>query len=135
MDEHQIERLAKDLGAGAADRLDVEHVAAGVLARLRADRATAGRPARIWWGPPMVLRLAAALAVLVTGGVLVRGALENGSEPAALIAPILGDLSADELTEMFDSLGVEVPVHDGVAIGLESLNEAQLSELLRLMEG
>lgn len=83
-----------------------------------------------------MLRLAAAVAVLVTGGVLVREALENGSEPAAvMIAPILRDLSADELMEVFDSLGVEAPVHEGVAIGLESLNEAQLNELLRLLEG
>lgn len=84
----------------------------------------------------MALRLAAALAVLVTGGVLVRGALDHGSETGAVVsAPILHDLSVDELAEVFDSLAIEAPVHDGVAIGLESLNEAQLNELLRLMEG
>ncbi|MBI2401173.1 MAG: hypothetical protein HYW06_07440 [Gemmatimonadetes bacterium] len=136
MDEHQIERVAKALGARAADRLDVDRLAAGVVARLRADRATVRRPARVWWSSPAMLRLAAAVAVLVTGGVLVREALENGSEPAAvMIAPVLRDLSADELMEVFDSLGVEAPVHEGVAIGLESLNEAQLNELLRLLEG
>lgn len=136
MDEHQIERVAKAMGARAADRLDVDRVAAAVVARLRADRAYATRPKRVWWTAPVVLRLAAALAVLVTGGVLVRGVLENGSGPAAgMIAPILRDLSADELTEVFDSLAIEAPVHDGVAIGLESLNEAQLNELLRLLEG
>jgi len=135
MDEHQIERVAKVLGDRAAERLDVERVAGAVVARLRADHAAVPRPARLWRRAPMVLRLAAALAVLVTGGVLVRGALENGAEPAAIIAPILRDLSADELTEVFDSLGVEAPVHESVAVGLESLNEAQLRELLRLMEG
>ena len=135
MDEHQLERLATTLGARAADRLDVERVAAGVVARLRADRAEATRPKRVWWRAPMVLRLAAALAVLVTAGVLVPRALDNGAEPPVGISPILGDLSADELTEVFDSLSIEAPVHEGVAIGFESLNEAQLNELLRLMEG
>ncbi len=134
MDEHQLERVAKTLGARAADQLDVERVAAAVVARLRADRAETERPQRVWWTAPMVLRLAAALAVLVAGGVLVRGALENGSE-SPMVAPILRDLSTDELTEVFDSLSVEAPVHDGVAIGLENLSEAQLKELLRLMEG
>jgi hypothetical protein len=135
MDEDRLERVAKTLGARAADRLDVERVAARVVARLRADGAQAARLRRAWWSAPAVLQLAAALAVLVTGGVLVRGALENGSEPAAVVAPILRDLSADELAEVFDSLSIEAPVHEGVAVGLESLNEAQLNELLRLMEG
>jgi hypothetical protein len=135
MDENRLEQVAKTLGTRAADRLDVERVTAGVVARLRADHAQTARPQRAWWSAPMALRLAAALAVLVTGGVLVRGALENGSESAAAIAPILRDLSAEELTEVFDSLSIEAPVHEGVAVGLESLNEAQLNELLRLMEG
>lgn len=135
MQDHEIEQLAKGAGRRAADQLDVERVVAGVVARLRADRAPVRQPARGWRRGPMLLRLAAALAVLVTGGVLVRGALENGAEPAAIMVPILRDLSADELTEVFDSLGVEAPVHEGVAVGLESLNEAQLRDLLRLMEG
>lgn len=136
MEDHEIERLVRAMGAGPADRLDVERAAAGVVARLRADRANAQRPKRAWWTAPMVLRLAAALAVLVTGGVLVRGALERGSQPGAVVpAPILRDLSVDELAEVFDSLAIEAPVHEGVAIGLESLTEAQLNELLRLMEG
>jgi hypothetical protein len=135
MEDHEIERLVRATGQQAADRLDVERVAARVVARLREDRAAARRPARAWWSSPRVLRLAAALAVLVTGGILVRGVWENGAEPGLMVAPMLRDLSADELTEVYDSLGVEAPVHEGVAVGLESLSEAQLSELLRLMEG
>ena len=96
MDEPRLERVAKVMGARAADRLDVERVAAGVL---------------------------------------VPGVLDHRPEPAAVIAPILGDLSADELTEVFDSLSIEAPVHETVAVGFEDLNEAQLQELLRLMEG
>ncbi len=137
MEDHELEELAKALGQRPAAQLDVERVAANVLARLRADRAEALRPKRAWWTAPMVLRLVAAVAVLVTGGVLVRGALDRGRSPAVAMvtAPILRGLSADELTEVFDSLAIEAPIHDGVAIGLESLNEAQLKELLRLLEG
>lgn len=122
------------MGARAADRLDVERLAATVVARLRADGGRAHSSKRVRWSAPPLLRLAAALAVLVAGGVLVRGAWERGSE-SPMIAPMLRDLSTDELAEVFDSLSVEAPVHDGVAIGLENLNEAQLRELLRLMEG
>lgn len=134
MEDHEIEQLARAMGRHAGDHLDVERVAAGVVARLRADRPARRQPARAWWRPPLLLRLAAALAVLVTGGILVRGRLETRSEPAAVM-PALGDLSVDELTEVFDSLGLQAPVHEGVAVGLEDLNEAQLRELLRLMEG
>ena len=134
MDEHQIERVAKALGQRAAEQLDVERVEAGVVARLRADGAAAKGPGKVRWTAPMVLRLAAALAVLVTGGVLVLGLWENGAENS-VVAPLLRDLSTDELTEVFDSLSIEAPVHDGVAIGLENLSAAQLQELLRLMEG
>ena len=137
MEDREIERAVKDLGGHAAERLDVERVAAGVVARLRADRALgqAHRPA--WWPTPMLLRLAAALVMLVGGGVLVRGALRHPTpQPTATATvPVLRDLTDDELIEVFDSLGVEAPVHDGLAAGLENLNEAQLKELLSLMEG
>lgn len=137
MDEHEVERLAKAMGARAAEQLDVERLASAVVARLRADRAHAEGPKRAWRTGPLVLRLAAALAVLLTGGILVRGTLErNGSPPTAMLtAPILRDLSADELAEVFDSLAIEAPVHEGMAFGVENLDEAQLKELLRLMEG
>jgi len=135
MEDQEIERLAGSLGGDAAERLEVERVAAGVVARLRADRMQA--PQRWRWMAPAWLRLAAALAVLIAGGALVRGALHRpASEPTAVVAaPMLGDLTNDELVEVFDSLSVEAPVHEGLAVGLESLNEAQLEELLRLMEG
>jgi hypothetical protein len=137
MEDHDMERVAKSLGAQAADRLDVERVTAGVLARLRADDAQARAPRRPWWAPPVLLRLAAALAVLVGGGILARGALRHPAahSTAVVSVPILRELTNDELIEVFDSLGVETPVHEGLAVGLESLNEAQLKELLSLMEG
>jgi hypothetical protein len=137
MEDHDIERVATSLGAHAADRLDVEQVAARVLARLRADSAQVRAPRRWWWAPRVLLRLAAALAVLIGGGILARGALRHPAPPptAVVSVPILRELTNDELIEVFDSLGVETPVHEGLAVGLESLNEAQLKELLSLMEG
>lgn len=137
MEEHEIERLAGSLGDRAAERLDVERVAAGVVARLRAEREQARAPRRVWWTAPALLRLAAALAVLIAGGTVARVALHRPeAQPTAVVAvPMLRELTDDELIEVFDSLGVEAPVYEGLATGLESLNEAQLKELLSLMEG
>lgn len=137
MEEHEIERVAESLGERAAERLDVERVAAGVVARLRADRAQAQAPRRVWWAPPTLLRLAAALVVLIAGGTVARVALHHpeAQSTAVVAVPMLRELTDDELIEVFDSLGVEAPVYEGLATGLESLNEAQLKELLRLMEG
>jgi hypothetical protein len=137
MEDHELERVAASLGANAAERLDVERVAAGVVARLRTDQAQSQAPRHAWWTAPMLLRLAAALAILVTGGVLTREALRHtAARPSAVVpVPILRELTNDELIEVFDSLGVEAPVQEGLAVGLESLNETQLKELLSLMEG
>ncbi len=135
MDQRNLEKLAKILGAGPAEQLNVERVAERVVARLRSDRE---RP-RLWWSTPTVWRAAAAAALLVTGGVLVRHALER--RPSEQVAnagtPVLRGLSTDELEEVFDSLALEAPVHEvaGGGGGLESLTEAQLKELLRMMEG
>jgi hypothetical protein len=137
MEDHDIERVARRLGARAGDRLDVERVAAGVAARLRQDGARVRSPRPSWWASPVALRLAAALAVLIGSGVLARGVLRHpAARPTTVVSvPILRELTNDELLEVFDSLGVETPVHEGLAGGLESLNEAQLKELLSLMEG
>jgi hypothetical protein len=136
MEDHELERVAGSLGARAARRLDVERVAAGVLARLRAEQEESPLPRRTWWAAPMLLRLAAVLALLVTGGILTRGAWRHAAPPSAVVSvPMLRELTNDELIEVFDSLAVETSVHDGLAVGLENLNEAQLKELLSLMEG
>jgi hypothetical protein len=136
MNEHEIEQFARGLGDEAARRLRVEAVVSGVLQRLRAGEAQQrqgllrGRSGRL-------LEIAAAVVVLVGGGVIARSALEHGAgtPTSAMPAPVLGGLSTDELEEMFDSLAVEEPVHEFAAGGLESLNETQLKELLQQMEG
>ena len=141
LSEQDLERLARGLGREAADRLDVERVAARVVARLRAPAPAAERrPSWVWWRPPLLLRLAAALAVIVGGALTLRGTFQRGpQEPAVPGAAagvlLLTDLSAVELVEVFDSLAVDAPVYPGVAVGLQALNETELRELLRRLEG
>ena len=137
MDAHEIERFARGLGDRAAQRLQVEAVAAGVLQRLRAGGAREPRPGRLRGRGPLILRMAAAVAVLAGGGLVARSALERSPQVAARVVPTpaLAGLSSDELEEVFDSLAVEAPVHEFAASGLASLDEAQLTELLQEMEG
>jgi hypothetical protein len=137
MNEHDIERFARGLGDRAAQRLRLEAVAAGVLERLRASGAAERRPGLFRGRGVALLRIAAALAVLAGGGLIVRSALDRGTNVAtrAVPTPVLTGLSTDELEEVFDSLAVEAPVHEFAAGGLESLNETQLTELLQQMEG
>lgn len=141
LSEQDLERLARGLGREAERRLDVEAVAARVVARLRAP-APAGerRLSWLWWRSPLLLRLAAAVAVIAGASLALRGAFWSASrEPAPRGAvasvPLLTDLSAEELVEVFDSLAVDAPVHPGVATGLQALDEAELRELLRRLEG
>jgi hypothetical protein len=136
MNEHEIEQFARGLGDRAAARLHVETVVSGVLQRLRAGGGLTRRGLFRGRGATF-LQIAAALAVLAGGGIVLRSALERGTATptSAMPAPVLGGLSTDELEEMFDSLAVEAPVHEFAAGGLESLNEAQLTELLQQMEG
>ncbi len=141
LSEQDIERLARGLGREAEGRLDVERVAARVVARLRAPAPAAERRlSGVWWRGPLLLRLAAALAVIVGGSLTLRSAFWSASrEPAprgvVVSVPWLTDLSAEELVEVFDSLAVDAPVYPGVAAGLQALDETELRELLRRLEG
>lgn len=139
MNEYEIERFARGLGARAAARLRVETLVSGVLERLRAGEVGAGkRGVGLFRGRgTLVLRIAAAVVVLAGAGLVARDALEHGAAPgtSAIPAPVLAGLSTDELEEVFDSLAVEAPVHEFAVGGLESLNETQLKQLLQQMEG
>lgn len=135
MDDRDLERMARDLGSRAADRIHVERVAAGVVARLREDQDTGRSRERPWWRNPAVLRIAAAVVVLAGGGLVARNVLDRGDAARGAVFPALVELSPAELLEIADSLSLETPVHEGVAVGLQDLTEEQLRELLRLMEG
>lgn len=134
-DDRRLRDVARGLGAAAAERVDVERVAAGVVARLRDDRNAGGSRERPWWRRPALLRIAAAVALLVGGGLVAREVLDRREPGLGATLPALVELSTTELEEISDSLSFETPLHESVAVGLEDLTEEQLRELLRLMEG
>ncbi|MBI4499674.1 MAG: hypothetical protein HY700_00795 [Gemmatimonadetes bacterium] len=132
MNEIDLERIANRLGERAAAELDVERTAAAVVSRLRS------RPAVAWWRSSTLLRLAAALALTVGAGLFAYRTTSGPSTPSAAAAntpALLQGLSSDELEEVLDSLSLEAPAHERVALGLHDLNDEQLKELLQKMEG
>lgn len=135
INDRELERIAGRLGQKAATGLDVEGVARGVLARLRAARLADASPP----GPRPALRwlaVAAALMLLVAGSVVTFGT--DQTPPLAAnrtLATDLYDLSSDELSEVLDSLAWNAPVSAQFAAGIDDLNAEQLRELLDLMEG
>ncbi len=128
MDEKQLTEIASRLGSDAAERLDVDGVARRVVAELRSS------PARVtWWSRTPVLRAAAVVAMLVSGGVIVN---RLGNDLPGLAAPVgLEDFSVTELAEVLDSLDQITPVDQLAPASLDDLDETQLQELLAAMEG
>lgn len=132
MDEHEIEQLAKRLGEAAEARIDPTATTRAVLRRLVAEPET--RPA--WWGRRAV-RVAAAVVVVVAGGLGVRQVLvERPAEDLAVPAPVeLRDLAATDLVDVLDSLEFYGPVADLIPATLHDLDESELRTLLQWMEG
>ena len=130
MNEHDIERVAAELGS--AINIDVEGTAQRVVAELRM-----GTPHVPWWRGTAALRAAAAVAVLVTGGVLVDRAFDDSAPGNAAIALPVGleELSTTDLTEVLDSLDLFTPASEFVPLSFNELDEEQLRELLAAMEG
>jgi hypothetical protein len=137
-DEAKLEAMAQRLGAQAAERLNVERTAAAVIERLRAEPA---RDARWSWIQPTWLRTAAALVILVGGGLIARQLLvqhaTSGHQIAHFVRDDLTDLSADQLREVLSTLdetldlgGARTPEVD-----LEDLDAQQLRAVLRSLEG
>ena len=133
MKQDELERIAARLGRQAAARVDVEQTAAAVVERLRA-------PMRMvhWWERPAVLRMAAAVALVVGGGTIAVKTLHRLPVEQTAAAPVVASLqtlSSDELEEVLDSLGTESPANEGTTAGLHDLTSEQLRELLQRMEG
>ncbi len=138
-DETQLEHLAKRLGVTAAERLDVRATARKVVEQLRVAPAP-----RATWMQPTWLRIAAAVVVLVGGGVLVGRLIPErstaaGTHGAHFVADDLRDLSADELRAVLTSFD-EIINTDSVASpdsagDLHQLDAQQLREVLRSLEG
>jgi anti-sigma factor RsiW len=138
LEDAELRHMAQRLGAGAAELLDVERVAASVVERLRAQPAP--RAERRWWIQPRWLRAAAAAVVLVVGaGVLLRGWSGAGGNrhPAHYVADELQDLSADQLRQVLGSLDQTLndPVVEPSDEDLNDLTTDELQALLRSLEG
>ncbi|MDH3289997.1 MAG: hypothetical protein OEO20_12900 [Gemmatimonadota bacterium] len=129
--EQMLEQLAPRLGAEAADRIDAEHVAAAVTARLRA------RPVRRqWWQRARLVQLAAAAAVVLAVGFGIRELARPSDGRQAGAVPVeIQELAVAELSEVLDSLRMDAPVSDLVPVGLDDLDENELTQLLKSMEG
>jgi len=136
LQDARLRELARLLGSGAAERVDVERTVQAVVTRLR-ERPRVTLTGWVWMQPAW-LKIAAVIA-LVSGVGLVTRALLREPSPSALVAPLgedLTDLTTDQLRETVGAL--EQPFADespGVLdAGLESLNTIELHALLRTLE-
>ncbi len=133
----KLQGAARRMGSGAAERLNVERVAAAVVERLRSDPARATGPA---WMQPAWLRIAAAVVVLVGGGLVWRqlGSPTGGAAHGAhFVTDDLTDLSADQLRDVLNTLDETLnlgstTLPDG---DLDDLDAQQLQAVLRSLEG
>jgi hypothetical protein len=139
VNDAELEKLAQRLGARAAERLDVEHTADMVLARLRQEpRRTSGA----WFGvPPAWLKIAAAAVIVVSAGLVARQAAHWETSGAAPVEPAtteLNDLSAAQLREVLRTVELPGGAQEAVSaqdVGLEDLSAPQLQALLASLEG
>lgn len=134
-EDAKLHAAARRLGVQAAEQLDVERVATAVVERLRDAPARATRPA---WMQPAWLQIAAAVVVLVGGGLVWRQVGNPASPHAAhFVTDDLTDLSAEQLRDVLNSLDETLnlgstTLPDG---DLEDLDAQQLQAVLRSLEG
>jgi hypothetical protein len=133
MEERDLETMARGLGRSRAEALDLERVAKGVVERLRGEAVAVRSSRPVWWAPRLV-RLAAAVVLFLAGGILFSNLPRGGERVARPVVPQLYELSEEQLVEILDSLAFEMPVFERV-VGLSDLDEVELRELLRAMEG
>jgi hypothetical protein len=138
MDDAKLEQLARRLGAGAGDRLNVERVAAAVVERLRSEPEVERRGPSRWWVQSKWLRAAAIVVLMVGVGVVVRGLLHSESRHQAhYIAEDLQDLSASQLREVLGTLDetLQAATPPSSEDDWNDLTTEQLQALLRSLEG
>jgi len=130
-DYRDVEGLAPHLGAEAAKRVDPQQTAWAVLARLR--REPQRRP---WWQRVKLVPLAAAATVVIASGVAIEAWRNGGGSGMTFPLPFdIEELASSELTEVLDSLELEVPMSEIMPATLSDLSEAELVQLLESMEG
>ncbi len=126
---------AKRLGVAAAEKLDVDRIAAVVVERLRSEPARAAHPA---WIQPTWLRIAAAVLVLVGGGLVVRHVWSpTATHGAHFVTDDLTDLTADQLRDVLSTLDETLDLGSTTLpeADLEDLDAQQLRAVLRSLEG
>lgn len=135
LQDAKLHEAAQRLGAQAAERLDVEATARGVLERLRAEPRAEG-----WmWRGPVWLRVAAALLVLAGGAILARNTLQPPATPLAISSGAdLSGLSPAELQELL--AGMDQTLNPAVSQAdsfddLDGLTEEQVRAVLESLEG
>ena len=131
----KLENLAKGLGASAAERLNVEATTRKVLAELRQAPARRRTWIEIHW-----LRIAAAVVILIGGGLTVRRIVPVSrvhEQTNHLVADDLSDLTADELKDVLDRFDEMVDSSGGVSdsTDLRELDAQELRAVLRSLEG
>ena len=130
MNEQEIEQAAVQLASDV--HIDVEQTAQRVVARLREPAPRTG-----WWQGTTALRAAAAVVLLVTGGVLVDRAIDNSPAGTGAVALPIGleELSTTGLAEVLDSLDLFAPASEFILPSFDEFDEEQLRALLAEMEG
>lgn len=134
-EDARLHEQARRLGAAAADKLDVERVAARVVERLRSEPVHAARPA---WIQPAWLRVAAAVLVLVGGGLVLRPLWSpTTTHDSHFVTDDLIDLTADQLRDVLNALDETLDLGSTTLpeADLEHLDAQQLRAVLRSLEG
>jgi len=128
MNEDKLTQAAQQLGARAAERLDVEATARTVVERLREQPLR-----RTTWVQATWLRIAAALVLVVGGAALLMPRAPSPQTQAPhLIADDLRDLSTDELRTLLGSLD-QIVADSVVADSTPDLWELDAQELRKLL--
>lgn len=133
LNDGELVAAARRLGDQAAAQLDLDRTARGVVARWRHERAST----RPFWSSPALLRLAAALILLVGGVLIWRNVYVPRAETVAVVPNDAGleGLSADQLQALLPAVeqstsAIEMTAGDA---GLEGLTPDELRSVLLSM--
>jgi hypothetical protein len=134
-EDAKLHDAARRLGIAAAEKVDVERLAAVVVERLRSEPARATRPT---WIQPAWLRIAAAALVLVGGGLVLRQMRSpTPTHGAHFVTDDLSDLTTDQLRDVLNTLDETLDLGSTTLpeADLDDLDAQQLQAVLRSLEG